>query len=85
MTSLEQRVALANELLDEVQRQRRLGWTPEHDDAEGLPHLLLLIRDKAWRAEHLEGAGQRHKLVIIGALALAALESFDRSEVPPQT
>lgn len=79
--------ALAWEIRLERESQIQRGWTREHDDVEGGPlHLLVVLREHVRQAGHLEGAEQRHKLLIIGALALAALESFDHlaATTPPK-
>lgn len=70
----------AYELIEaERHRQIELGWSEEHDEMHDVGHFALLIEKqlndlkKAWYES--EPGEMHHRLVTIGAVAVAALEA----------
>lgn len=83
---IENRVLL--EFARERERQRvQEGYAPEHDDQHDATHWIALVATWLGRAGDaaLEGdvGRYRRRLVQVGALALAAVETLDRQIVDP--
>lgn len=70
------------ELLDERRNQiDRHGWTPDHDDRHGSDEFAWLIARRAVEMCNpvaLVAVDVRRLLVEIAAIAIAAIESYDR-------
>ncbi len=57
-----------------------LEWGgPEHDDEHEPDDWTEYLLDQVYRAESENNRGYRERLVKIAALAVAAMESFDRT------
>lgn len=80
---------ISQALLDvAAERQRQdLKWGgPDHDDMHSTADFVQLIRDYAGWARTMAGMGSvektRRRLVQVAALAVAAVESLDRTQNP---
>jgi carbonic anhydrase len=74
--------SILNEIVLERQRQDT-QWGSEHDDTNTPQDWGYIIQDYAICAQRQAMSGRiRHRFVQIAALAVAALESFDR-KFPP--
>lgn len=78
-------------VLDEIRqergRQQTIGYTPEHDDAEGVPHL---VQEAHYRLGHMgevaSPASVREEMLQAAAILVAGIEAIDRAnpELAPQ-
>jgi hypothetical protein len=61
-------------------RQMLLGFGPAHDDEHSLPELEAQIQQQLLKAAAMAPTvpGYRERLVQVAAIAVAAIESFDR-------
>ena len=75
------------EILDERRRQVEThGWSPQHDDQRTLTDFAWLIARRAIDLCHpdaLRAVDARRYFVEISAIAVAAIETHDRRDVPP--
>lgn len=73
--------AVVAEVAEERVRQHALGYTIEHDDAEGLGHLMA---EAHYRLGHMGEVSSpeavRHELLKVAALAVAGIEFIDRQK-----
>lgn len=53
------------------------GWTPEHDDFEGVGHLLEELDGRMWKIDDFDEA-TAEEIQAIAGLAVAALEVLER-------
>jgi hypothetical protein len=78
---------LSREVLDEIVRQRQLGYDATHDDLHSVPELLDLVHDQMSRAIISHSGDRpsdvRRYLVRTAATAIATVVSLDRRTPRP--
>lgn len=75
-------LAIANDVLQECQRQDEKWGGPEHDDQHTDREWTAIVAEHLGRAGYAisedDAVGYRRQMVRVAALAVAALEAFDR-------
>ena len=75
-------MSVIDEIKAERERQDAKWGGPEHDDTHTIREFISLIRDYAGRAHSRDKMFDvekvRHRLIQVGALVVAAIESLDR-------
>lgn len=81
-----EQLTICGQLVAERERQDQQWGGPDHDDQHTRREWLRFIEEHATRARKAIGRGQRvidadayrHRLVVMAALAMAAIEAHDR-------
>jgi hypothetical protein len=81
-------MSLWNEILDERYRQDFEHGGPEHDDTLTIPEWTSILAQFAGQAYACDRIGRpdlcRARLVQVAAVAVAAIQSWDRLHSPPE-